>query len=865
MQAEKGYLVRCDGGEIGLRCSNCVSGNLECTYIEDPQRRGYSRNYVDALEKRVKKMENFIRQFREDAPTGSISSSLRDASEEQREKIYDASIRLLAAWDSNFPDTQENKEIWEEESAELALSDKVVKQFPCGRYYGRSSEIMLIRSFVQHTTGRPSDIIDLGLVPNTFGRPEFWVSAEWQQNFDLFPNISFTFPEDDLLQSLIDVYFKVLNVIFPLLHRPTIERQVAEGLHRQHLPFGAVLLLVCANASRFSSDPRVLAKGAKSTLSSGWDWFSQVQYFRPAFSAIPTLYDLQMCALTCMFFKDTSAPQLPADIGVRLAVDIGIHRRSVSGKRTVHDELLKRAFWCLFCLDVYSNATLGKPVSLHDEDFDQDLPIECDDEYWENPDPDLAFKQPPGTVSYVTQFNLFIKLMRILGMVLRVIYPSSKSELSSGLSGPQWEQRAVAMFDSSLNQWVDSLPSYLRWDPGQANDLLLNQSGHLHSHYYQLQIFVHRPFIAPLKQRSQVSFPSLAICTNAARSCSHVAEVIRQRKGFALPWVAPPAFTSGIILLLNLWSSKRSGWSADPAREMTEVHKCMKCLRDCESQWVGSGQMWDILCQLASVGDLPVPPPISESMNSPESQGSPTSEVRMSPGSGTPPNTFATSPSRAARFDPSKPNGDASTLGLNPGPEPRQPHPQHHMRQHSRSQIHATQEQLFSLPVRSDELGRLPVRGQLNYVKGNSTRSHQNSTSALPSAPGTDSNISPGSHGYWFSPAPPVSNDSAGSGNTDELMEDIFATEAPVLMDLVGLSGAYPTWINVDTFGTPADAGGHSGGGYVDGGVSSYVSPLPSGCTHHQPENQQLRSPRQPPPQSGWHTNQPLTSLSSHM
>ncbi|KAK1227086.1 Gypsy retrotransposon integrase-like protein 1 [Marasmius sp. AFHP31] len=820
-------------------------------------------SYVEALENRVKKMENFVRQFREDAPTGSIFSSLKDASEEQREKIYDASIRLLAAWDSSFPDTQENKEIWEEENAELALSDQVVKQFPCGRYYGRSSELMLIRSFVHRTTGRPSDITDLGLTPNTFGRPEFWISAKWQQNFDLFPNISFTFPEDDLLQSLIDIYFGVLNVIFPLLHRPTFERQVAEGLHRQHTPFGAVLLLVCANASRFSSDPRVLAKGVKSTLSSGWDWFSQVQCFRPAFSAIPTLYDLQMCALACMFLKDTSAPQLPADIGVRLAVDIGIHRRSVSGKRTAHNELLKRAFWCLFCLDVYNSATLGKPVSLHDEDFDQDLPIECDDEYWESPDPDLAFKQPNGTVSYVTQFNLFIKLMRILGMVLRVIYTSSKSELSSGLSGPQWEQRAVSMFDSSLNQWVDSLPSHLRWDPGQTNDLLLNQSAHLHSHYYQIQIFVHRPFIAPSKQRSQVAFPSLAICTNAARSCSHVAEVIRQRKGFALPWVAPPAFTSGIILLLSIWSSKRSGLSTNPAREMTEVHKCMKCLRDCEGQWIGSGQMWDILYQLAKVGDLPVPAPTPECMNSPESQGSPTSEIRMSPGSGTPSNTFATSPSRVAHFDASKPNGYASTLGPIPVPEPHQPHLQHHARQHSHSQMPATQE-LFSLPVRSDELGRLPVRGQLNYINGYSSHSYrasQSSTSTLASTPRTGFNSGAGGHGYWFSSVSPASNGSPRTGNADELMEDIFATEAPVLMDLVGLSGAYPEWANVDMFATPASAGG---GGYGDGGMS-YVSPSAAGYTQHQPENQQLRSPQQPPSPNSWHTNQPLTDPSSHI
>ncbi|KAJ8081012.1 Gypsy retrotransposon integrase-like protein 1 [Marasmius tenuissimus] len=869
--------VRCDGGgEIGSRCSNCVAGNFECTYIEDPQRRGYSKNYVEALENRVKKMENFIRQFREDAPSGSISSfSLKDAPESQREKVFDACIQLIASWDSTFPDTQENKEILEEENQELALSDQVAKHSTNGRYFGRSSELMLIRSVIDYKTGRSSDILDFS--PHTFGRPEFWVPTEWQQNLETAPSLAFNFPEDDLLQSLIDIYFKTTNVIYPLLHRPSFERDVAAGLHHQNTAFGVVVLLVCANGSRFSSDPRVLAKGVQSTLSSGWDWFSQVQSFRPAFSTTPALYDLQMCALSCMFMKGTAAPHSHwtlAGIGIRLAVDIGIHRRSVSGRWTVHDELLKRAFWCLLCLDFYSSATLGKPVSLHDEDFDQDLPMECDDEYWENPDPDLAFKQPPGTVSYVTHFNSFIKLMRILAMVLRVNYTSSKSELLTGFSGPQWDQRAVAMFDSSLNQWVDSLPHCLRWDPAQENDLLLNQSAHLYSHYYQLQIYVHRPYIAPSKQRARVPFPSLAICTNAARSCSHVVEVLRLRKGFALPWVASPAFTSGIILLLNIWGGKRSGWSNDPDKEMAEVHKCMKCLRDCEGQWVGAGQTWDILYQLASVGELPVPVPTPESLNSPEYQGSlgsPTLEVKGSPGSAT---MCSTPPSRAA----SKPNGSPSTLGLTPSP--RQSHPQRHAqsqrhaRQHSHSQPNANQQQLFSLPVRSDELGRLPVHGQLNYINGNNSRygSSRSSTSTLPSAPRTDTNGGLGSQGYWFTPMSAAATGSPGSGNTDELMENIFATEAPVLMDLVGLSGGYPTWADVDLFGAPGFTSGHGGGG--DGGInghdhggmlsSSHMAPSASGYSQHQPDNQQLHSP-QPPPPNGWHTNQPLAGPSSYM
>lgn len=53
--------------------------------------------------------------------------------------------------------------------------------------------------------------------------------------------------------------------------------------------------------------------------------------------------------------------------------------------------------------------------------FDLDLPIECDDEYWTNDDPSLAFVQPPGKSSSVTCFVQFAKLGFITGAALRTL------------------------------------------------------------------------------------------------------------------------------------------------------------------------------------------------------------------------------------------------------------------------------------------------------------------------------------------------------------------------------------------------------------------------------------------------------------
>ena len=74
-------------------------------------------------------------------------------------------------------------------------------------------------------------------------------------------------------------------------------------------------------------------------------------------------------------------------------------------------------------------------------------------------------------------------------------------------------------------------PNAVRWDPTRENLLFLNQSANLYANYYQLQIAVHRPFIPSPRKPSPLSFPSLAICTNAARSCIHVLDMQYKRAG----------------------------------------------------------------------------------------------------------------------------------------------------------------------------------------------------------------------------------------------------------------------------------------------------------------------------------------------
>ena len=101
------------------------------------------------------------------------------------------------------------------------------------------------------------------------------------------------FPPNDLLYSLIDLYFEHINHYYPLLHRPTFLHDIRNGLHLSNEAYGSIVLLVCAVGSKFSDDPRVILEGTNSLHSCGWKYFMQVQSVHRTILSPPNLYDLQ--------------------------------------------------------------------------------------------------------------------------------------------------------------------------------------------------------------------------------------------------------------------------------------------------------------------------------------------------------------------------------------------------------------------------------------------------------------------------------------------------------------------------------------------------------------------------------------------
>ncbi|KAI0644481.1 fungal-specific transcription factor domain-containing protein [Trametes meyenii] len=601
------------------RCSKCISYDVECTY-DVINKRPPTKSYVEILESRLQKMEELVDKLQPQAPlpsrnSGSPSSSDSPVGPSANESSTSrAPVALPVFGPASPPDTND----LEPSDDEMEVSQKLIKSFrkfnlrdkpTLRRYHGKSSNMMLLQAALD------MKLEYTGIETVDFPPPSEPSAVNPQEDRSAVKDdlpVYTNFPPEDLMSDLIDAYFRTLNLYCPLLHRPTFEQGVQDGLHLRDEGFGAVVLLVLANGARWtepSNDPRLAPYGT--VPRPGWVWFQTVEQARRSLFAPPRLHDLQRYALMAEYVGGYSSPHncwTLIGLGLRVAQDVGIHRKKTySTMSRVEGELWKRAFWCLVAFDRVTSFTMGRACALQDEDFDVDPVEECDDEYWVTEDPEMAFKQPPGKPCKVTFINSLNSLLQILAFASRTIYTINKSKALLGFVGEEWEERIVAELDSALNKWIDTVPDHLRWDPHREDIDLLNQSGVLYCKYYQLQIFVHRPFLPSARRSSRLSLPSLAICTNAARSCVHVGDVQCQRTGRPLMYNRMPIFTAGIVLLLNLWAGKRAGFTNHSAA--ADVQKCMNMLKALEAESRVAARLWDVLCTLYRAGDFQTPDP----------------------------------------------------------------------------------------------------------------------------------------------------------------------------------------------------------------------------------------------------------------
>ncbi|THU83750.1 hypothetical protein K435DRAFT_733785, partial [Dendrothele bispora CBS 962.96] len=451
------------------------------------------------------------------------------------------------------------------------------------------------------------EVLNLKKYPDVVKRPEYWTTLPFEFCGPAAKEPpAFDFPEDSHLRDLIDTYFTFHHPYYPLLHKPTFEKAIFEGSHHRDHHFGQLVLTLCSVASRYTDDPRNLPNPHELSLGSGWKWLQQVNLFaRTSLRMVPvSLYELQTYCLAICFLQTTNQADLAwilIGTGIRYAQQRGIHRRNFnpSGEtstQVVENEMWKRAFWMLLSHDLFLSSGLGRPLVMTIDDYDTELLIEREDPDWDDPDS----KQSSSDTSPGTFWNCYLRLLEIFSFVEQTLSSVRRSELNEKLltAAPHWNHKAVVEIDAALKNWLLNIPEHLKWDPHRENLVSFAQSSALYNTYYWIQIRVHRLFIPRRGDTaSSTDFSSMAICTNAARSCINILDVVQKRhpkSAFHLPFFGA-AYNSAIIVLLNILRGKELNLRVDIQKELSYVHRCFAFFGEWEKTHAVPGRLRDIL------------------------------------------------------------------------------------------------------------------------------------------------------------------------------------------------------------------------------------------------------------------------------
>ncbi|KAF9514626.1 hypothetical protein BS47DRAFT_1485011 [Hydnum rufescens UP504] len=591
--------ARCDGAERrGTACSLCVRTGLGCTYLDKYTPRGPTMSYVESLERRSQQVQRILERYATpqeiarklglDVP--QLEASYFDfpdlgqpASEPSIQAILPAYVDSLRKFQS--PESPVKSELvddgdftWDDLSEEMErlAMDRGFSH----RVYGKSSGQLFIqsaRTLKRSEYGEKADTIkvrtDQRAVPEMW-QPIKWVQDAWRSEKFVLPSGAAPFPPDDLVRSLIALFFRHVAPTLPVLDRRNFEDAFNRRLHMESSQLEALVLLVCAIGSTYSNDPRITSNSGN-TPGDGWRYFLHGRDWLQCLTP-PTLPELQILTLTAYYMRFLSHPHsawIVVGVGMRRALDVGCHRNIRICHIAKESERWEwwKVFGCLVLLDRDLSAHLGRSPAFHDEDTDIDFSREIGKDT----------KDSPGD----TYMSCALRLSGIMAFLLRSVYAVRKPALLR-CAAADYDVSIVSVLAAAARRWRASLPDHLKWDPSCTDDVRLEQSSLLHALYSWFLILLHYPFIFSSSHSSKHDRRAyMAICEDAALECSNILACQARRTPTIFPQSRMAALASGVFLQILIWINLKEDPMADVQALRLGVERCISVLRNAQEKW----------------------------------------------------------------------------------------------------------------------------------------------------------------------------------------------------------------------------------------------------------------------------------------
>ncbi|KAI9273933.1 fungal-specific transcription factor domain-containing protein [Helicostylum pulchrum] len=323
------------------------------------------------------------------------------------------------------------------------------------------------------------------------------------------PNITYN---DQLY--LIDVYYQNLNPFFPIINKAELLSQLHKLMNLGETYLSPLFFYALfARASHVATD-RIFTEASQQTFESlGDDCVTYVSALVGKYQDAPRISTVLALIIMANHLEQTKLPQnltrswLWAGEAFRIALDLGIHRASITEKDSPGGQLCIRTFWLAYITDCTISMTYGRPSATEEKVLDVTAPQTI-------PDDDGC------TAEWLQGLNSLISLSKIAARVIKFNYcPPPPFKVSE----PVKRHNA---FLASVDSWLtdimhphnepDTPPSTLPNTSIPQTLVSKRMNFQKQMFFYTNLILLHRPYVNDVVPSRTCTRPSYDICSYAA-------------------------------------------------------------------------------------------------------------------------------------------------------------------------------------------------------------------------------------------------------------------------------------------------------------------------------------------------------------
>lgn len=346
----------------------------------------------------------------------------------------------------------------------------------------------------------------------------------WQQRY--------LFPEPELMEHLFDTYFGFLHPLMPILHRASMEKDIALGRAVDDVAFRGLVFTMLAIAARFTDDPRARAN-PDDPESAGDHWAAASRLYHQAYSA--TLINVQVLLLTCIFSPSSLGPGVGwtvLGVAIRVIIDIGAHQeRAYAGLPQIEQELRRRCFWAAHTLDCCFAINMGRPQGLRLSDCKVNMPLTLSED-----------ELTRAATGVITDNGEDRSIMLAFCHLTRLNFIGSDVITTLHAPGAEPQYSDMVALTGRLDEWEKTIPAISHKLPAALLRVGLED----------VRMYIIKPFLQAKDQSDYLRKMLLPQCAAAARRCLEVIIALhRDVKEFFFTFLQ--AWVSSTTFLITVW------------------------------------------------------------------------------------------------------------------------------------------------------------------------------------------------------------------------------------------------------------------------------------------------------------------------